>query len=137
VGEATGQLHRNLQGRDLREASVKGGGRVALIRGERPESGMLGAMVIGLLTLDLHFPGARSLKDKRQALRSLETRIRNRFNVSIAEVEHQDLWQRARVAVVTVNTDHGHLDSTLSSVTSEAENAREIQVLDAHTEILG
>jgi uncharacterized protein len=48
-------------------------------------------MVIGLLTLDLHFPGARSLKDKRQALRSLETRIRNRFNVSLAEVEHQDL----------------------------------------------
>ena len=63
-------------------------------------------MVIGLLTLDLHFPGARSLKDKRQALRSLETKIRNRFNVSIAEVEHQDLWQRARVAVVSVNTDH-------------------------------
>ena len=94
-------------------------------------------MIIGLLTLDLHFPGARSLKDKRQALRSLETKIRNRFNVSIAEVEHQDLWQRARVAVVTVNTDHAHLDSTLSSVTSEAENAREIQVLDAHTEILG
>ena len=85
-------------------------------------------MVIGLLTLDLHFPGARSLKDKRQALRSLETSIRNRFNVSMAEVEHQDLWQRARVAVVTVNTDHGHLESTLQRVTSEAENAREILV---------
>ena len=57
-------------------------------------------MVIGLLMLDLHFPGARSLKDKRQALRSLETRIRNRFNVSLAEVEHQDLWQRARLGGV-------------------------------------
>lgn len=93
-------------------------------------------MVIGLLTLELHFPGARSLKDKRQALRSLETRIRNRFNVSVAEVEHQDLWQRARLAVVSVNTDHGHLDATLSSVTSEAASARDVELLDAHTEIL-
>ena len=93
-------------------------------------------MVIGLLTLDLHFPGARSLKDKRQALRSLETKIRNRFNVSVAEVEHQDLWQRARLAVVAVNTDHGHLDSTLQSIAGEAENAREIMVADSHVEIL-
>jgi uncharacterized protein YlxP (DUF503 family) len=93
-------------------------------------------MVIGLLTLDLHFPGARSLKDKRQALRSLETRIRNKFNVSIAEVEHQDLWQRARLAVVSVNTDHVHLESTLHSVEGEAARARDIQLLDAQTEIL-
>ena len=93
-------------------------------------------MVIGLLTLDLHFPGARSLKDKRQALRSLETKLRNRFNVSVAEVEHQDLWQRARLAVVTVNTDGGHLDSTLSAIVSEAASARDIELLDANREIL-
>ena len=93
-------------------------------------------MVIGLLTLELHFPGARSLKDKRQALRSLETRLRNRFNVSVAEVEHQDLWQRARLAVVAVNTDHAHLESTLSAVEGEAYGAREIQVLDAQKELL-
>jgi uncharacterized protein len=93
-------------------------------------------MVIGLLTLDLHFPGARSLKDKRQALRSLETRIRNRFNVSVAEVEHQDLWQRARLAVVSVNTDHVHLESTLQSVAGEAATARDVELLDAQTEVL-
>jgi hypothetical protein len=93
-------------------------------------------MVIGLLTLDLHFPGARSLKDKRHALRSLETRLRNRFNVSVAEVEYQDLWQRARLAVVAVNTDHGFLESTLSSAAAEAHHSREIQVLDSQTELL-
>jgi len=92
--------------------------------------------VIGLLTLELHFPGARSLKDKRQALRSLEQRIRNRFNVSIAEVEHQDLWQRARLAVVAVNTDHTHLESTLSSVAGEAGNARDALLVDSNMEIL-
>jgi uncharacterized protein YlxP (DUF503 family) len=93
-------------------------------------------MTIGLLTLELHFPGARSLKDKRQALRSLETRIRNKFNVSIAEVEHQDLWQRARLAVVSVNTDHGHLEATLQSITGEASRARDVELLDAVTEFL-
>ena len=93
-------------------------------------------MVIGLLTLDLHFPGARSLKDKRQALRSLEQRIRNRFNVSIAEVEHQDLWQRSRLAVVSVNTDHGHLESTLQAVAGAAGTARDILLVDSQTEIL-
>lgn len=93
-------------------------------------------MVIGLLILDLHFPGARSLKDKRQALRSLEGRIRNRFNIAVAEVEHQDLWQRARLAVVSVNTDRAHLDSTLGGVADEAERASDLQVVGTETEVL-
>ncbi len=86
--------------------------------------------------LELHFPGARSLKDKRQALRSLEERIRRRFNVSIAEVEHHDLWQRSRLAVVSVNTDHSHLESTLDSVAGEAGNARNVMLVDSHVEML-
>jgi hypothetical protein len=93
-------------------------------------------VVVGLLVLELHFPGARSLKDKRQALRSLEQRVRNRFNVALAEVEHQDLWQRSRLAVVSVNTDHGHLESTLESVAAEAAHARDILLVDSHTEVL-
>jgi uncharacterized protein YlxP (DUF503 family) len=93
-------------------------------------------LVIGLLTLELHFPGARSLKDKRQALRSLEARIRNRFNVSIAEVEHQDLWQRSRLAVVAVNTEHAHLETTLNGVAGAAAVARDVELVDSHTELL-
>jgi len=93
-------------------------------------------MVIGLLTLDLHFPGSRSLKDKRQVLRGLVARIRKRFNVSVAEVEHQDLWQRAGLAVVAVNTDHGHLEATLSSVAAEAASTRDAELVGQETEIL-
>jgi uncharacterized protein YlxP (DUF503 family) len=93
-------------------------------------------MVIGLLTLELHLPGARSLKEKRHVVRSLESRIRERFNVSIAEVEHQDLWQRARLAVVAVNTDHVHLESTLQAVAREAANAREADLVDQAMELL-
>jgi uncharacterized protein len=93
-------------------------------------------MVIGLLTLDLHIPDAHSLKDKRHALRGLETRLRERFNVAVAEVEHQDLWQRARLAVVSVNSDAAHLDATLQAAVAEAEQARLVELLDVHTEIL-
>jgi uncharacterized protein YlxP (DUF503 family) len=93
-------------------------------------------LVIGLLTLDLHFPGARSLKDKRQVMRGLVGRIRKRFNVSVAEVEHQDLWQRARLAVVSVNTDHGHLEATLQSVAGEAASTRDAELVDQQMEVL-
>ncbi|MGD8895482.1 MAG: DUF503 domain-containing protein [Acidobacteriota bacterium] len=92
--------------------------------------------MIGLLTLDLHFPGARSLKDKRQVMRGLVGRIRKRFNVSVAEVEHQDLWQRARLAVVSVNTDHGHLEATLQSVAGEAASTRDAELVDQQMEVL-
>jgi uncharacterized protein YlxP (DUF503 family) len=93
-------------------------------------------VVIGLLTLEMHFPGARSLKDKRQVVRGLVGRIRKRFNVSVAEVEHQDLWQRARLAVVSVNTDHGHLEATLQSVAGEAASTRDAELVDQQTEVL-
>jgi uncharacterized protein YlxP (DUF503 family) len=93
-------------------------------------------MVIGLLTLDLHIPQARSLKDKRRAVRGLEARIKARYNVAVAEVGHHDLRQRARLAVVSVNTDEGHLVSTLEAVSGEAERSREIEVLSGETEIL-
>ena len=57
-------------------------------------------MVIGLCTIDLHLPGANSLKDKRSVLKSVMRRIRNEFNVSIAEVDHQDLWRSAVLGAV-------------------------------------
>ena len=56
-------------------------------------------MVIGLLEIDLHFPEAQSLKDKRQPLRSILARVRQNHNVSIAEVAHQNVWQRAALAM--------------------------------------
>jgi uncharacterized protein YlxP (DUF503 family) len=93
-------------------------------------------MVVGLLTLELHFPGARSLKDKRHVLRGLQARIRKQFNVSVAEVEFQDLWQRARLAVVAVNTDLVHLESTLQSVAGEAAAARDAELVDQQLEVL-
>ena len=96
----------------------------------------MGQMLAALCRFDLRIPGCTSLKEKRHVLKSLTASLRQKFNVAVAEVEHQDLWQRARLAVVSVNTDHGHLESTLQAVQGEAFHAREIQVLDSQTEIL-
>lgn len=93
-------------------------------------------MIVGLLNLDLHLPSVHSLKEKRHILRSLATRLRNRFNVAVAEVEHQDLWQRARLAVVTVNSDREHLVATLHAARDQAEGDRSLAVLDDSVEIL-
>ena len=97
---------------------------------------MLPAMVIGLLMLELHFPGARSLKDKRQALRSLETRVRNRFNVSLAEVEHQDLWQRAGLGVVTIAGSQALAGRELQGVLDEIDRVEPGLVSRSEVEFL-
>lgn len=76
--------------------------------------------VVGLLSLELHFPGARSLKDKRVVLRSIKDRL-GRLNVTIAEVEHHDLWQRAGLAVVAAGSDRVTVERTLESVGDEVE----------------
>ncbi|MDA1094676.1 MAG: DUF503 domain-containing protein [Acidobacteria bacterium] len=77
-------------------------------------------MIVGLLSIELHLSGARSLKDKRAVLRRLKDRIA-RLNVSVAEVAHHDLRQRAGLGVVTVATGQEVAQRTLTSVVSEIE----------------
>jgi uncharacterized protein YlxP (DUF503 family) len=77
-------------------------------------------VIVGLLTVELHIPGARSLKDKRMVLRGVKDRLK-KFYVAVAEVEHQDLWQRAGLAVVTVGDSTEFVDRALGSVADEIE----------------
>ncbi|MGH9688822.1 MAG: DUF503 domain-containing protein [Candidatus Acidiferrales bacterium] len=78
-------------------------------------------MPIGLLTLEIHIPDARSLKDKRQIVRSLKDRLRARFNVAVAELAHQELWQRSRVGVVSISCDNRYLEESLQAIAEESE----------------
>ena len=78
-------------------------------------------MPIGLLTLEIHIPDAQSLKDKRQVLRSLKDRLRAHFNVAVAELEHQELWQRSRVGVVSISGDGKHLEESMQAIAAESE----------------
>lgn len=75
---------------------------------------------IGVLTLELRLESSHSLKEKRHVVESLKSRLRNKFNVAVAEIEYQDLWQRAAVAAVTVSSDYTHAEKVLQSVEEEA-----------------
>ena len=70
----------------------------------------------------MYIPEANSLKAKRKVIKSLKDRVRKKFNVSIAEVELQNLWQRAVLGVATVSNDKKQVDATFSKVISFMEN---------------
>lgn len=79
-----------------------------------------GAITVGLLTLELHIAHSQSLKDKRQVLRGLKDRLRGRFNISVAEVDFQDTWQRSVVGAVTVSGNQSRAEETLDRAEQEA-----------------
>jgi len=75
---------------------------------------------IGVLTMELRLDDAHSLKDKRHVVKSLQDRLRNKFNVAVAEIDYQDLWQRSAIAAVTVSSAQVHAEKVLRSVEEEA-----------------
>ncbi|MDX2153500.1 MAG: DUF503 domain-containing protein [Bryobacteraceae bacterium] len=75
---------------------------------------------IGVLTLELRLPHAHSLKEKRHVVKSLKDRLRHKFNVSVAEIDYQDLWQSALLAAVTVSSNRQFAEQTLAYVENEA-----------------
>ena len=77
-------------------------------------------MTIALLSVELHLPMSQSLKDKRMVLRRLKDRL-GALNVAVAEVAHQDLWQRAGLGIVTVATSGDVAEQTLSAVMHEID----------------
>ena len=91
---------------------------------------------MGLGVWELHLAGCQSLKDKRSVLSSLKDRVRQRFNVSVAETGHQDTWQRAEVACAVVTTDRRHADQTLAAVDQFIERHGAVRILDSHRSML-
>jgi uncharacterized protein len=87
-------------------------------------------MPIVYCTLELYLPYAQSLKDKRMVLRKAQDRLRARSNFSIAEIEHQDLWQRAKLAAVTVGADNAVLERVTQQFVREAEDILQELLID-------
>jgi uncharacterized protein len=71
---------------------------------------------VGILTVELHFPDSGSLKGKRKHLASAKAQLHERFGASVAEVDHHDLWQRARLTVACVSRGHRELQEHLDAV---------------------
>lgn len=84
-------------------------------------------MVVGVLTLELFFPHARSLKDKRRVLHGFKDRLR-RYNVALAEIDFQDKWQRSRLGIVAVNSHQGLVEEVLGRVLADARGLLEAEV---------
>jgi len=92
-------------------------------------------MVVGLVSIELHLPAARSLKDKRMVLQSLKGRLR-KFNVAIAEIDDHDLWQRAALGVVTIATSRAHADRDPTAVVDEVERVEPGLITGTQVEFL-
>jgi uncharacterized protein YlxP (DUF503 family) len=94
-------------------------------------------VVIGACTLELHIPGNGSLKGKRRIIKSLIARLRKEFNVSVAEVGAQDVWQLAIIGVVCVSNDRNYVHSLLTRVVHWIEESRlDCELVDYQIEIL-
>ena len=73
-------------------------------------------MIIAVLEIDFYLHDSQSLKDKRTILRAIKDRIGKKFNVSIAEVDFQDKWQRSRIGIVQVGSDFKYLEKNINSI---------------------
>ncbi|MBC8066644.1 MAG: DUF503 domain-containing protein [Chlorobia bacterium] len=87
-------------------------------------------MILGIVELTLDIPGASSLKDKRQVIRSLMDRIRHDFHVSISEVGDQELWNRATLGIACVTNDAGHAESVLGKVRNVFDRDPDAEIID-------
>lgn len=93
-------------------------------------------MIVGTSRFELHIPDSNSLKSKRHVLRSLKDRLRARFNLSVAEVGGEDLWQRCSLGVAVVANDVSFVREVLSKVADVVAGEPRVVILDCDTEIV-
>lgn len=93
-------------------------------------------MVVGVLTIELFISDSQSLKDKRQVLHSLKDRLHGKFNVSVAEVDGQDLWQKAVLGMACVANDGSHVNQVLEQALNLIKSVPAVEVVRTHRELL-
>jgi uncharacterized protein len=90
---------------------------------------------VGILTVELHFPEAGSLKGKRKFVRSAKAQLQNRFGAAVAEVDHHELWQRSRLTVACVTRDHREAEQLLEEAVRYL-NGQEYELVRADREVV-
>lgn len=93
-------------------------------------------MIVGILTVELRIPESASLKEKRMAIKSLKDRIRNTFNVSVAEVAGQEKWQVSTLGIAYVGTEKIHVDQALAKVVDFIDRSRQVDLINYNMEML-
>jgi uncharacterized protein YlxP (DUF503 family) len=95
----------------------------------------VGAGYVGILTVELHFPEAGSLKGKRKYVKSAKAQLQNRFGAAVAEVDHHELWQRSRLTVACVARDHRDAEPLLEEAVRYL-NGQEYELVRAEREVV-
>jgi hypothetical protein len=93
-------------------------------------------VIVGVTVWELHLPGCQSLKDKRTIVKSLKDRLHHRFNISVAETAHHDLWQRCELTAAVVSTDRRHAESVLREADELVAGADGARIVDTSTSYL-
>ena len=91
-------------------------------------------MPVGVLTLEIQIPYSHSLKEKRAVLLKVRDRLRGRFNVAVAELDHQDVWQRATLGIVSISDSQKYLEGLFQQVLRETERTLGDDVVDHNLE---
>jgi len=93
-------------------------------------------MILGSCWVNVHIPGIRSLKEKRRIIKSLKERLKNKFNISVAEIGALNQWQRAEIGIACVSNDRAFVDRLLNKIRDCILEERNISVIDFHSEII-
>jgi uncharacterized protein YlxP (DUF503 family) len=93
-------------------------------------------VIVGLMTWELHLDACHSLKEKRQIVKSLKDRLHQCFNVSAAETDYQDVWQRAELSACVVSTDRRHAEQVLREADRLVDGAAGARIVDSSTSYL-
>jgi len=93
-------------------------------------------MTIGILRLEIFIHDSNSLKAKRMVLHSIKQRLRNSFNVAVAQIDDEDKWQKATIAVVGVERDRKNMNSTLSKIIDFVEGFGNINLINHEMELI-
>jgi uncharacterized protein YlxP (DUF503 family) len=95
----------------------------------------MSAGFVGILSVELHFPESGSLKGKRKFVKSAKAQLQNRFGAAVAEVDHHELWQRARLTVACVAREHGELERLLDDA-ERYLSGQEFELVSAQREVV-
>ena len=95
----------------------------------------MNAGFVGILSVELHFPESGSLKGKRKFVKSAKAQLQHRFGASVAEVDHHELWQRARLTLSCVARDHGELDRLLDGA-ERYLSGQEFELVSSEREVV-
>jgi uncharacterized protein len=93
-------------------------------------------MVVGVCTVELFMSDSQSLKDKRQVLHSIKDRLRGKFNLSVAEVDGQDLWQKAVLGMACVANEGGHVNQVLEQALNLIRGVPTVEIVRSQMELL-